>query len=759
MQNLSTAAPAFIPQAPNANVAPQVSDVDFRLLLRLFWRRRLFIAGCILSAFCLMLLALMFIQPRYTARTAILIDTAMPQGWPAEFDALAGGMKYDTAVLMSEIEILKSRNLARQVFANLGLEDDPYFAVYPALTVQDENPQYVPEIAPEPQQGQLQQGFKTLTLNRAALPPEPSQAGDPSNAQEQEFMISRFLEGLSVRNVPGSFVLQIEYTAPDPARAATIANGFAAHYITQGMQDRSQSSRRIRDWLDSRLSELRMQVLKSQQDVQQFRAQHGMMEGVQSLVSTEQLSELNAALVQARAQKAEAAARLAQVRGLKIDSGIDNVPAALGSAVIERLRLEQLALQSRLAELSLRYGEKHPVMIQTKSDLLEARQALAQELQKLVGAIESEHRAAEARVQALETGLQEAGRSQFQDQAAWVQLDALEREAETSRIVFNSFLETYKRGDDQELLHQPQVKIISPAAIPHDPVYPRRNMMLALAGLIGLFAGLAIVIVLEKFDNSFKSPNQLEQALGYACFALIPKVERASRIDVAKYILGHPSSNVAEAVRTLRMILNLRARNQAGEKPRVVTLTSSFPGEGKTTLSSWMGRVAAKSGERVIVIDADLRRPSLHRAMGQKNDETLVDFLTGQMDLDRVIKKDPDSGLHMIFARAVPHTALDLLGGARMKTLIESLRQVYDLVIIDSPACLAVSDARILASLSDQVLYAVSWDETPREVVYSGVKQFTDFGYKNLAFVLTKVDVKRHVSYGYGEAAYYNRAY
>ena len=205
------------------------------------------------------------------------------------------------------------------------------------------------------------------------------------------------------------------------------------------------------------------------------------------------------------------------------------------------------------------------------------------------------------------------------------------------------------------------------------------------------------------------------------------------------------------------MVLNLQARDQQ-HRPKVITITSSLPDEGKTTLSVWMARLAAKSEEKVIIIDCDLRCPRLHKAFGKKPEYTLVEYLTGRATLEQVIEKDKTSGAHIIYARPVPNNALDLLGKERMRNLINSLRERYDLVILDTPANMAVSDARLMAAQSDRTLYAVSWDDTPREVVNAGVKNFADFGYDALSFVLTNVDVKRHSRYGYGDAiSYYNR--
>jgi capsular exopolysaccharide synthesis family protein len=216
-----------------------------------------------------------------------------------------------------------------------------------------------------------------------------------------------------------------------------------------------------------------------------------------------------------------------------------------------------------------------------------------------------------------------------------------------------------------------------------------------------------------------------------------------------------PGSHVAESVRSIRMSLRL-AKKDPEKKSSVITITSSSPDEGKTTLSSSMARLAAKSGEKTILIDCDLRRPKLQEAFGQKPEKTLVEYLTGKATLDDIIVKDKESGANVIFARAVPSTALDLISKDRMKNLIGFLRQNYNLVLLDSAASLAASDAKFLSSFSDHVIYTVAWNETSREVVNTGLKQFADIDENALALILTKVDIKRQSLYD-GAIQYYNR--
>jgi succinoglycan biosynthesis transport protein ExoP len=338
-----------------------------------------------------------------------------------------------------------------------------------------------------------------------------------------------------------------------------------------------------------------------------------------------------------------------------------------------------------------------------------------------------------------------------------IRLRELEREAQASRLIYDTFLETYKRSDEQEELQEAEARILSYAAAPRAPSAPNVPLLFILGGILSLFAGLILSVIAEKMDNACRDPEQLE-ALGYPCYGMVPVVRGVRAPRLARYTLANPASDAAEAVRTLRMSMNLRAF-KGEQKARVLSLTSSFAAEGKTTLSLWLARMAARAGERVIIIDTDLRAPAIHRAMGVRNNSTLVDYLSGQKELSQVIYQDRETGLHMIFGASVPNTALDLVNSPRMRGLIEELRGSYDLVILDTPACLPVSDSRVMASLSDLVFYIVAWDQTARGAITAGIKQFADIGIENMAFVFTHVDMRRHAREHYGTAQRYYRSY
>ena len=718
------------------------SFIDIRATLLMLWRRKFVIFSIVIIGLLLTILALSTIRPQFTARSLVLVEGGQKNKLPEELKLLVGNMaRVDSSLVLNEIEVMRSRSMARKVIERLELLTDPDFN----RSYKQSLEQYAPELLDRTQ------SFKTFTIYKSELDSLPPELVDYQINQT----ITNFLDNLRIRAIPGSYAIQIQYTSSHPTKSALIANTVADVYIEERLQAKFQASRKLTDWLDQRLQELREQVRTSELAVAEYKARNNLTEGIRSVLSAEQVSQINTQLINAKAELAEAQARLKQIRNLiKNNSNLDTSGDVIRSSFVQRLKTDEANLMRTYSDLSERYGERHPKIITVRAELQNIRDKIRDEMSKVAASIENEVEVSAARVSALEEGLNELRGVRNSDNENMIKLNELTREAASNRLIFETFMETYKRSNDQEELQEAEARVLSYAAVPNKPSYPDRLLFLSLGMTVSLFFGIFLSFILEKLDNKFRSAGQLEKHCGYPCYALIPMMSGMNQKQLAQYVLDKPSSALSEAVRTLRTVLNLRAK-RGGKKPRVITITSSFPGEGKTTMSCWLGRLAAKSGDKVILIDCDLRRPNVHKTLGHDNNITLIEYLSGKNSLKETIHTDDPSGLHVIYSKSVPNSALDLVSSEKMETLIGALKKEYDLVIIDSPACLAVSDARILATYSDQTLYAVAWNRTPREVVIGGVKQFSDMGYNDMAFMLTNVDVKRHVRYGYGDTVYY----
>ncbi|HPF77833.1 MAG TPA: polysaccharide biosynthesis tyrosine autokinase [Alphaproteobacteria bacterium] len=739
------------PRAKKDDGQMQDLEIDLRNFLLILWRRKILIIFIMLITTGAVYYFVNSVQPSYTSKALVMVENRTDPG--PELRALISNMRIDTTLILGEAEVLKSRMLARQVIERLDLMNDPEFN--PKLQTQKSGQLkdiFSKKDVPPPET----KLFKSFSVYKDEMQGVPPEVAD----RDVGMVVDRFLKNIYARPIPGSFVLQVEFTSEDAAKSALIANTIVDTYIDQRLDQKFKAAQKLSEWLDERLESLREQVRDSEKAVEQFRTDHNLVSGARAEVTAQQLSELNSQIVLAKSKYAEAQARLRQINDwINHPEKIEATDEAQNSRILQNLKIKEADVLNKIAEMSSRYGDKHPLMINAREELDDIRDQMRQELRRVAKGIEADLRVAQSRIDELEHSLDDVEGVRLTENQANIRLRELTRESESNQVIYDTFLTTYKRSDEREKLQEPEARVISYATIPRTPSYPNKPLFLSLALAASFFVGIALALLLEKLDNAYKTSLQLENETGYPCFGVVPLAEKLDKKKpIGDYILGKPASNVAEAIRTLRMVLKLRSKDP--QKPsKVITVTSSLPNEGKTTLSSWMARLAAKSGEKVIVIDCDLRRPRLNQAFGKEPQNTLVEYLTGRATLEETVARDPASGAHIIYARSVPNNALDLLSKPRMKNLINSLRETYDLVILDTPACLAVSDARLLASQSDQTLFAVSWDDTPREVVNAGVKQFADFGYDTLAFVLTNVDIRRHSKYGYGDAVYYYSRY
>lgn len=734
-------------------------DIDVRKFLLMLWRRKLVILLTMLIFVGGVFLIVDRIAPRYNAKASVLIESNISAS--GELRSFVSSMRIDNSVILSEAEVLKSRTMARKVITALDLMNDPEFNPY----VRVQTPGLFAKLSGETKPAQ--QGFKPLSVYN-------SNTNSKQNSLDpvMGIVVDNFLKQIRVRPIPGSFVLQVEFNSTNPSKAALIVNKIVDSYIEQNVNLKLKTTQRITAWLDTRLNTLRSQVRDSEDALEAFKRENN-IENAMAVTDVDDFVEqqrtgLGNQLVLAKSTEAQAQARLDQIQDwMKNPSKIKMTDEAVNSRVLQTLKLQEASQIQTINELAARYGPKHPLMMDAELALSETRDQMRQELRNIAKNIQSNLEIAQNSVAQMQntvegiSGVEGAVGNQVERMSVDVsiRLRELMREKEASETILDAFLQTYKRAADQGKLQESQARIISYATSPTESYHPNQPLFISLAIIASFFVGLALVLLFEKMVNAYRTAEELEQDTGLNCLGLVPLVAKMdSNKPVADYILNKDGARVAESIRTLRMVLNLRAQSH-DQKSKVVSITSALPDEGKTTLSAWMARTSAKSGERVIIIDCDLRRPRLHDAFGKVPQNTLVEYLTGKCTLEEALYRDPGTNMHAIFGRAVPNNALDLLSKDRMNNLIEALKEQYDLIVLDCPACLSVSDSRLLASKSDQTIFAVAWNETPREVVNVGVKQFADFGYDALTLVLTHVDLKQYAKYGFNDAIHYYSAY
>jgi polysaccharide biosynthesis transport protein len=563
---------------------------------------------------------------------------------------------------------------------------------------------------------------------------------------------------LEVSPVGRSRVIRIAFTSRNPRTAAAVANQLADFYIVSQLDAKFEATQQANEWLSGRLAKLREAVDQAERAVEEFRQKTGLIQGKDSTRKTQEISELNAQLVVERTKRAETEARLLQVeRLLNGPGGVQAVSKVLQSALIQSLREQQAEVERQAAELSREYGDKHPRMINIRAQAEDLREKIAEEVDRIVHGLGNEVGVARAREATLAAALdrlrEEVGRANTDE----VTLRNLEREADASRALLETFLARSKETGNQVDFQQADATVISRADVPDSPSFPRGELLLIAAVGGATFLSLMLALGVETLDPGFRSMEQIERQMGAPPLGLVPAIKGLEKLRRRPdmYLLEKPASAYAEAIRSLYTGLLLSGGEQP---PKTILVASALPREGKTSIALSLARMLASTGHSVVLVDCDLRRPALHKSFGVQSQPGLVEVLLGKSSLDAVLATDPPSGARLVPAGEPVRNPADLLGSSRMKCFLAELAEGHDLVILDSPPLLAVSDARMLARIADRTLFLVRWVDTRREKVIAGWRQVVEAGGKVAGVALTLVDVRRHAQYSYSDSgAYYGR--
>ena len=724
--------------------------VDLRELFRKVWRHKWILFSVTLIGTVIAAMVIVPMTPVYTAKSSVMVDPRENQA--VNFEAVLSGLPADQETIESEIQVLKSRGLAERVVKKLRLHEDPDFngrLKPPTFRTRMNEYLSIRNLIPD-------SVLETLSLKNNDPPPTEEQI----LARERLALIDGLLSRLLVSRVGRSRVIQVAVLHSDPAKAATIANTVADLYIVEQLEAKFDATRRATEWLNERLAGLRAEVDRTERAVEAFRKNSGLVEGRGETVASQQMSELNSQLIVARSARAEATARLRQVETLlRGANGAESVAEVLNSRLIQDLRGQEATIQRKAAELSQEFGEKHPKMINIRAEIADLKQKIASEVRKIVQGLRNEVAVARAREAELQRGMASMEARVSEVNQRGIRLRALEREAEASRTLYETFLTRFKETREQEDFQRPDARIISRADTPNVPSAPRKRLLLMVAFFLSGCAGLALVFLLEALDKGFRSMDQIEQETGIPALGLVPTISGLNKFSKQpqQLIVEQPRSAFGESIRALHASILL---SNVDRPPKTVMLTSSLPNEGKSTISMSLARLVARTGaNKVLLIDCDLRRPQIHERMGLKQSPGLIQVLAGEVSLEDAIQRDPDSGAFVLTSGDAPSNPTEILSSDQFAKTLQKLNAAFDLVVIDSSPVLAVSDSRVLARSVDKTIFVVRWAETRQEVVNRGLKQVIDAGCDLAGVVLSQVDVKKHSQYGYGDSGYYHGSY
>lgn len=731
---------------PTQHTAPAIEPEGLNLaaLIGALRRRRMVLLACLLLFPVIALIASKNMTPRYTAGTTVMFE---PTEYAArELQSILRDESTTDAVLASQVEIIRSLSVARRVVRRFGLTEREEFAWWLADRARTGGVLYH-------LQARVAEGATAISPDLAALiAPEPPAETPPAELAEIQ-AAEALLQRLDVQVVRNSRVLQIRFTSRDPQLAASVANLAAELYIADQLDAKFDAVRRANDWLDGRVAQLRQEVNRNEAQIAELRMQAGLTRGVNAALQTEQLSRLTADLAEARNTLAGAEARLGAARGI----GAGNADlTALGSANLVAQRVARDEARRELDRLSATLGPGHPDVRAAAGRLAAADRAVGGETARVTQALEAEVRTSRARVASLEASLREQEDRLNRTQGAEIRLNALERETEAARSLLRAVLERSQTTVTQTAIEKPDGRILSPATVPGEPSFPKPLLFVVAATALGGLSGLMLVWLLEQADSTLRSGDDLRSALGLPCLALVPKLRRGilGRHRVEDYVARKPLSPFAEAMRTLRAALWL-----GSDPPKVVLVTAARPGEGKTTTALSLARSAAMNGEKVLLIDCDIRQPAIGRLLRTEGAPGITDLLLGQAGYEQILRRDHLTALDWIPAGAAEIHSLGLFMSEAMAGLLERVRRDYDLVVLDAPPALAMADARVVARLADATLLCVRWRDTPRSVVRNSLALLEDAKARIVGAALTQVDAKTHRRSGYADSELYHPRY
>ena len=718
-------------------------ELDLVALFRALRRRLGVIIGITFVVTGLVMAAVFQMTPRYTAEAQVLLDNQHTQ--VVDFQAVMSGLPADSATVDSQVEVMNSRSIAERVVDKLNLADDVEFNA--ALA----QPSVLRWLDPRVWVAAL---FGSDEKN---LTPE----------QKQQLMMEAVVNSVLAReNVSRqglTYIINVDFTSENAEKAAKIATEIANTYVLDQLEAKFDATKQANEWLSQRLDGLRQQVADSERAAALYRSANGLQSTQGATINEQQLSELNAQLILARADLAEKQAKYDRARQiLKSGGSIDSVVDVLQSKTISDLRQQQAELASKEADLSTKYGPRHPAILNIEAQRRDIQRQIGEEVRRIVDGIANDAAVSATRVKALEGSLKDLQNTSSENSQAEIRLRELEREAAANKTVYESFLNRFKETSQQQSLQTPDARVISRAAPPLVPSFPRKGLFGVAALAFSLMLGVGVALLLDRLDNGVQTSSQVEELLRLPHLVSVPAIPvemggNRKPVQPHDYLLQKPLSAFSESLRSLRSALAL---SDIDNPPRVILFTSALPNEGKTTTAISFARAAAHAGLRVLLIDCDLRHPSIHKALGMTQPkEGLVEYLAGRVAFANVVQKDAASGLDVIPVASGAANPPDLLGSAQMRRILREARESYELVVLDTAPVMPVADSRVLSQIADKTVFAVRWNETPRDAATSAVKELRAFKADIAGVILTVVDTSKQAKYGYGDGGYYYRRY
>ena len=674
----------------------------------------------------------------YEARTQILIEKDTPKVGTLDTMFQQQDGWYNDDFYRTQYRILQSRSLARRTAESMHMKD-----------------RLSPDRAAVPE---TDAGFSSTWnwLKRQVGLGESEKAAEAKAAKVEASQdpstpyVNLVLGSLTVAPITNSRLVDLKFTSTDPQLAADMANAHAKAYIEQNLEYKFSASKDATDWLSDRLGEQRKKVEASEAALQKFKEEHDAVsvEDRQNIV-VQRLGDLNSAVTKAKTTRIEKEALYNQLKALQGTAGLESFPAVLSNDYVQKLKTEIGDLQRQQAQLAEKYGDRHPEMVKVHSALESTQAKLSSEVNKVVDSVRAEYQAAAAQEESLVEALNAQKTEALSLNRKGIEYSVLQREAESNRQVYEALLQRTKETGISGELKASNIRVVDTAEVPRWPILPRRQADLMTAALSGLVFAVGLVFLFEYFDNRIKSPQELRAHLALPFLGMVPAIDAKGPSLVSQSVPPH----FAEAIRAVRTNVLF---SSADEGVRTIVVTSAGPGEGKSMFSANLSVSLAQAGQRVLHIDADMRRPRVHEIFEFTQEPGLSNLLVGDCKPSEAVRKTAVPGLAVLPAGMIPPNPAELLGSKRFEEYFATLSEHFDWVIIDSPPVLAVADASILANTVSGVVFVVGADQTSRHAAKAAIEQLQAVQAHIIGAVLNRVDLE-HNPYYY--STYYRKEY
>lgn len=710
--------------------------------------------------FAVTLLYLRFAPPTYTAEVQILLKN--PQAKFVQQQSLLPEPVIDNAQIETQLQMIRSRAIAAAVLTQLKLANDPEFA-----------------------RSNRSLGSLLQRIRNRGLGPENDSQVDTSN-QPSEGAIASLLDRLSASRVGYSNIIEVTYSSSSAARAAEIANAVANAYINDQMNAKFEAARTAANWLQERLTSLNEQALAAERAVSAYKSQNNMVFTGGKSIDEQPVNDLSARLVAARTQTSDALVKFnrydailrANAEGSSSISAPDAASAdVLQSPIINSLRQQYLELSRREGDWSKRLGHDHLAVVNLRTRIRDIRTSIIEEVTRLAEASRNELESAQQRQKELEKQLAGAVSQSRLTNSAELTIRELEIRAKGLRAMHEAFQQHYMGSAQQETFPTPETRVVFPAAPPEQKSKPKTKLVLGFGLVAGLALGIGLALLRDVMDRVFRTSSQLEAALELPCLSLVPVLSPpktsksairpqqqaedlrsrtlANVPTIHRTVIGMPLSRFTEAIRSIKLAIDhspVKAANQ------VIGITSALPNEGKTTIAASLAQLIGHSGKRAIIVDCDLRNPSLSASLAPKAAFGLLEVVNGSRSIEDTIWLDPKTNLAFlpVVRRGVLFHTSEILSADNVSRLFDRLRQTYDYIIVDLPPLSPLVDVRVTASLVDCYVLVVEWGRTKIDVVQHALHTAPTICDSLIGVVLNKTDMRAMARYDTSRSDYYD---